>query len=178
MQILISEDDIRRRVEDLGRQIADDYDGRPLTVVGILTGSLVLLADLIRQIKIPLRVGLLQASSYKGATTVSGQLILNDSFRPDVNGRDVLLIDDILDTGQTLARLVEQVRGLGASTVRTAVLLRKQGRQTVAFEPDYVGFSIPDAFVIGYGLDFDDDYRHLPYIGVLDGPEQGSIPVH
>jgi hypoxanthine phosphoribosyltransferase len=170
VQILIDEEKIRQRVEALGNQIAVDYHDRPLTVVGILTGSLVLLADVIRQIRIPLRVGLVQTSSYKGATTVSGELKVNEAFAPDVAGRDVLLIDDILDTGKTLSAVVDQVRILGARSVRTAVLLRKVGRQEVEFEPDYVGFSIPDAFVIGYGLDYDDDYRHLPYIAVLDGP--------
>lgn len=174
MDILIDEQQIRQRVEALGQQIAVDYHDRPLTVVGILTGSLVLLADVIRQIRIPLRVGLVQASSYKGATTTAGALRVNDGFMPDLAGRDVLLIDDILDTGRTLAAIVDQVRGLGARSVRTAVLLRKVGRQEVEFEPDYVGFSIPDAFVVGYGLDYDDDYRHLPYIAVLDGPAAGD----
>lgn len=178
MRVLISEERIRERVEALGRRIEEDYEGKPLTVVGILTGSLVLMADLIRQIRVPLRVGLLQASSYKGKTTVGGNLAMNEAFRPDVAGRDVLLIDDILDTGQTLARVVAEIHNMGAASVRTAVLLRKEGRQTVAFEPDYVGFPIPDEFVIGYGLDYDDDYRHLPYIGVLGAEPDEPVPVH
>lgn len=168
VEILIPESDIHTRVAELGRQIEADYAGRPLTIVAILTGSLILLADLIRQIHIPLRVALIQASSYKGATTTAGALIINESFAPDVAGRDVLLLDDILDTGHTLATLVERMRDRGALSVRTAVLLRKQGRQQVHIEPDYCGFPIPDKFVIGYGLDYDDDYRHLPYVGVLN----------
>jgi hypoxanthine phosphoribosyltransferase len=167
VEILIPESEILARVAELGRQIEGDYHGKPLTIVAILTGSLILLADLIRRIGIPHRVALLQASSYKGATTTAGTLIINESFAPDVTGRDVLLLDDILDTGVTLGTLVQRMAERGALSVRTAVLLRKLGRQVIAIEPDYCGFTIPDKFVVGYGLDYDDDYRHLPYIGVL-----------
>lgn len=172
MEILLSEDQIQARVKTLGRQIEADYQGKPLTIVAVLTGSLILLADLIRQIGLPLRVALLQASSYKGTATSPGALIINEAFAPDVAGRDVLLLDDILDTGHTLFTLVHRMTDRGALSVRTAVLLRKIGRQQVHLEPDYCGFPIPDAFVVGYGLDYDDDYRHLPYIAVLD-PEKG-----
>lgn len=168
VQILLTEQEIQERVRELGRQIEADYQGKPLTIVAVLTGSLIILADLIRRIHLPLRVALVQASSYKGATTTAGALIINESFAPDVAGRDVLLLDDILDTGHTLATLVHRLTDRGAVSVRTAVLLRKVGRQQVHIEPDYCGFTIPDAFVVGYGLDFDDDYRHLPHIAVLD----------
>ncbi len=181
MDILITEAQIRDRIHALGKQIEADYQGRPLTIVAILTGSLIVLADLIREIQIPLRVALIQASSYKGATTRAGALIINETFAPDVQGRDVLLLDDILDTGHTLSTLVHRMADRGAVRVRTAVLLRKIGRQEVALEPDYCGFTIPDAFVVGYGLDFNDDYRHLPYVAVLptppaDAPEPGDLP--
>jgi len=179
VDILISEEQIRERIAALGRQIEADYQGRPLTIVAILTGSLIVLADLIRAIKIPLRVGLLQASSYKGATTTAGALIINESFAPDVAGRDVLLLDDILDTGRTLSTLVARMSQRGALSVRTAVLLRKVGRQEVAIEPDYCGFEIPDAFVVGYGLDYDDEYRHLPHVAVLPNPmETVELPIY
>jgi hypoxanthine phosphoribosyltransferase len=167
MKILITEAQISQRIDELGKQIEADYQGRPLTIVAILTGSLIVLADLIRKIQLPLRVALLQASSYKGATTSAGALIINESFAPDVAGRDVLLLDDILDTGHTLATLVHRMADRGALSVKTAVLLRKIGRQEVKIEPDYCGFEIPDAFVVGYGLDYDDDYRHLPYVAIL-----------
>ncbi len=167
MEPLISEDQIRDRLIELGRQIEDDYRGRPLTIVAVLTGSLIALSDLVRQIKIPHRIALVQASSYRGATTTATTLVINEAFAPDVQGRDVLLLDDILDTGQTLSALVQHIKDRGAASVRTAVLLRKVGRQVVPIEPDYHGFTIPDLFVVGYGLDFDDDYRHLPYVGVL-----------
>ncbi len=133
----------------------------------MLTGSLIFLADLMRQIQLPLRVALLQASSYKGTTTVAGALTINEAFMPDVAGRDVLLLDDILDTGHTLSTLVRRMGDRGARSVRTAVLLRKTGRQVVHLDPDYCGFTIPDAFVVGYGLDYADDYRHLPHVAVL-----------
>lgn len=167
VDVLIGEEEIRDRVRELGRQIEADYRDRSLTIVAVLTGSLVLLADLIRQIRIPLRVALLQASSYPGAATAAGPLVLNEAFTPDVAGRDVLLLDDILDTGRTLSTLVARIHDRGARSVQTAVLLRKVGRQVVAIEPNYCGFTIPDRFVVGYGLDFDDEYRHLPFVGVL-----------
>jgi hypoxanthine phosphoribosyltransferase len=171
VDILITEAQIQERVRQLGRQIEADYHGKPLTIVAVLTGSLILLADLIRQIHLPLRVALLQASSYKGARVTAAPLVVNETFVPDVAGRDVLLLDDILDTGHTLATLVRRMSERDARSVRTAVLLRKVGRQQVHLEPDYCGFTIPDAFVVGYGLDYNDDYRHLPHVAVYDGPQ-------
>jgi hypoxanthine phosphoribosyltransferase len=138
-------------------------------VVGILTGCLIFTADLIRRIDLPLRVAFITASSYRGETTVSGRLEIRDELLPDIVGRHILLLDDILDTGKTLTRVVAHLIDRGAESVKVAVLLRKIGRQEVPFEPDFVGFTIPDKFVIGYGLDFNDEYRHLPYVGVL-GP--------
>ena len=168
MQVLIDEPRIHERVAQLGREIEEAYRGRPFTIVAVLTGSLVFLADLMRQVRIPHRVALLQASSYRGSTTRPDTLVVNETFAPDVEGREVLLLDDILDTGRTLSALVAHLQDRGSLSVRTAVLLRKLGRQEVPFEPDYCGFEIPDEFVVGYGLDFNDDHRHLPYIGVLD----------
>jgi len=165
--MLIAESAIRDRVAEIGRRVEEEYNGKPLTIVAVLTGSLILLADLVRQVRIPHRIALLQASSYRGATTTATTLVVNENFAPDVVGRDVLLLDDILDTGQTLSALVRHVADRGARSVRTAVLLRKIGRQVVPLEPDFCGFTIPDAFVIGYGLDYNDDYRHLPYVGIL-----------
>ena len=167
VELLIDESKIRDRLGAMGRQIEDDYRDKPLTIVAVLTGSLIALADLVRQIRIPLRIALVQASSYRGATTTATTLVINEAFAPDVVGRDVLLLDDILDTGQTLSALVEHLKDRGPASVRTAVLLRKIGRQIVPIEPDYCGFVIPDAFVVGYGLDYNDEYRHLPYVGVL-----------
>ena len=172
VEILISEEQIQARIAQLARQIEQEYQGRPLSLIGVMTGSLMLLADLARSISIPTRVGVIQAGSYRGATTVAGALFINDSFLPDVSGRDVILIDDILDTGHTLSALRDLIAQRGPNSIKTAVLLRKIGRQIIPIEPDYAGFTIPDRFVIGYGLDFNDDYRHLPYIGVL--PEESE----
>ena len=166
MDVLITADQIRTRVDELGAEVRAAY-ADPFTVVGILTGSLIFLADLVRRIDRPLQIGLIQASSYRGPVTRPGELVIHDELLTAIAGRHVLLLDDILDTGQTISRLVGHVQARGAASVKTCVLLRKVGRQTVPFEPDFCGFQIPDEFVIGYGLDFNDDYRHLPYIGVL-----------
>ncbi|MCI0378656.1 MAG: hypoxanthine phosphoribosyltransferase [Gemmataceae bacterium] len=167
MNILISAEEIQSRIVDLGRQIAQDYHERAVTIVGVLTGSLIFLADLVRQLNLPLRIGLIQASSYRGASTAPGELHLAPELLPDVRGRHVLLLDDILDTGQTLSHLVAHLRSLEIASLRVGVLLRKIGRQNIPIQPDYVGFDIPNAFVVGYGLDYNDEYRHLPYIAEL-----------
>src|SRR5262249_2330466 len=167
MEVLLSAERIQARVGELARQIAEDYHGQPLTIVGVLTGSLIFLADLVRHLDLPLRIGLLQASRYRGAAPPPGGLRLCPDLCPDVRGRPVLLLDDILDTGPPLAHLVRHLRDLGPLSVRVVVLLRKLGRQTVALEPDYFGFDIPNAFVVGYGLDYNDEYRNLPYLAVL-----------
>src|SRR4029453_10928836 len=121
-----------------------DYHDRPMTIIGVLTGSLIFLADLVRHMNLHLRICLIQASGYRGPTTSPGELKVGPELLPDVRGRHVLLLDDILDTGQTLGYLVEHLRRLEVASLKVAVLLRKQGRQTVAVEPDYCGFEIPD----------------------------------
>jgi hypoxanthine phosphoribosyltransferase len=168
MKVLITAEDIQKRVAALAGQIAADYHDRPVTIVGVLTGSLMILADLVRHMDLTLRIGLIQTSSYRGATTTPGELKVNPELFPDLRGRHVLLLDDILDTGHTLGHLVRLIQGLEVASLRTGVLLRKQGRQEVPLEPDYVGFVIPDRFVVGYGLDYNDEYRHLPYLAALD----------
>lgn len=166
----ISAEAIASAVERLGREITRDFQDRPLTILGVLTGSIVLVSDLMRQIDVPHRLGLLQASSYRGIETTPGDLRINREFLPDVEGQHVLLVDDILDTGQTLSQLVGKVHDLGALEVRTAVLLWKKDRTVADLVPDYHCFEIPDEFVVGYGLDFNNEFRHLPYIGVLEPP--------
>ena len=176
MEILLPAERIRDRVTELAGQIAHDYHGQPVTIVGVLTGCLIFLADLVRQLDLPLRIHLIQASSYRGASTDPGELRVSPELLPDLRDRHVLLLDDILDTGRTISQLAEHIRGLGPASLRTGVLLRKLGRQQVPFEPDYCGFDIPDAFVVGYGLDYNDEYRHLPYIAVFN--EQEASPRH
>jgi hypoxanthine phosphoribosyltransferase len=168
MKVLLSADDIQRRVAEMARQIAADYQGQSVTIVGVLTGCLMFLADLVRHLDLPLRIALLQASSYRGATTTPGALRIQPELLPDLRGRSVLLLDDILDTGQTLHHLREHLQSLGVASLRVAVLLRKEGRQQTAVQVDYCGFDIPDAFVVGYGLDYNDEYRHLPYLAIIN----------
>lgn len=167
MQVLISAEDIQRRVGELARQISGDYAGQPVTLLGILTGSLMFLADLIRQLDLPSRIGFIQASSYRGKTTRPEKLEIVPGMVPEIRGRHVLLLDDILDTGRTLDQVMKLVQDMAPKSVRTVVLLRKRGRQELPLEPDYCGFEIPNVFVIGYGLDYNDEYRQLPHIAVL-----------
>jgi hypoxanthine phosphoribosyltransferase len=171
MKTILTEEQLREGICRMATEIRRQYEGRPLTIVGVMIGSIVLLADLIRLIDLPLRVELVQARSYRNGTK-PGPLVINlDLLSSDVRGRDVLLVDDIFDTGQTMWELVPQIDELGPSTVRTAVLLRKQGRCQVSMQPDFVGFDVPDAFVVGYGLDYKDQYRNLPYVAILE-PEE------
>ena len=167
MEVLITADRIQTRVDELAAEIVRTYDGKPVTVVGILTGCLMFTADLIRRIDLPIRVAFITASSYRGETFVAGRLEIHDELLPDIAGKHILLLDDILDTGKTLTRVVAHLIDRGAASVKVSVLLRKLGRQEVPFEPDFVGFTFPDKFVVGYGLDFNDEHRHLPFVGIL-----------
>lgn len=167
VRCLISEAEIGDAVRRLGEQVARDYAGRPLTILGVLTGSIMLVTDLIRQIDHPLRLGLIQASSYRGPATTPGDLFINTGLIPDIADRDVLLVDDIFDTGRTMQGAMQSLQAFGPHSVRNAVLLWKEMRTEVDLAPDYYCFKIPDEFVVGYGLDYNDEFRHLPYIGVL-----------
>jgi hypoxanthine phosphoribosyltransferase len=173
MKTLLSEDQLREGIRRLAGEIQKQYQGKPLTIVGVLIGSVVLLADLIRMLDLPLRVEMVQARSYRGNSTRPGPLAVNlELLSNGIQGRNVLLVDDIFDTGHTLWELIPQIDELGPSSVRSAVLLQKEGRCEVRMKPDFVGFTIPNEFVVGYGLDYNDHYRNLPYLAVL---EQGEI---
>ena len=160
--------------------MADEIHGQlgraPLTIIGVLTGSLLLTADLVRLLEMPLRVGMVEASSYRGGTT-RGRLSVRTDLLPELDGRRVLLVDDIFDTGHTLREICRQIRSRRAASLHSAVLLRKKGRQEVADQPDFVAFDIPDAFVVGYGLDYRDAYRNLPYVAVLEPGDITDEPV-
>jgi len=164
--ILIPEERIARRVEEMAREVQRDFLGRETVVVALLNGTVMFLADLIRHLSLPLRLDFMGVSSY-GLGTESGDLIFTKELRLDVRGRDVLLVDDILDTGRTLSRVLGRVRELRPKRIRTCVLLDKKSRRIEDVEADYVGFPIPDLFVVGYGLDFAERYRNLPFVGVL-----------
>jgi hypoxanthine phosphoribosyltransferase len=177
LTILLTEEQVREGVRRLAGEIAACYAGRPLTIVGVLTGGLVLVADLIRLLHFPLRLGVVQAKSYRDGA-VKGSLNANADLVPDVRGRDVLLVDDVLDTGGTLFELVTLLGEMAPRSIRCAVLLSKCRQRAVSVQPDFVGFEIPDRFVVGYGLDYRDAYRNLPYVAALD-PEEldaGSEP--
>ena len=165
-RILITEEDIARRVRAMAREIQRDFTKRELVVVSLLNGTVMFLADLIRHLSLPLRLDFIGVSSY-GTGTKSGQLVFTKELRLDVRGRDVLLVDDILDTGKTMVRVLEKLRRLEPKRIKTCVLLNKAARRIEKVEADYVGFEIPDFFVIGYGLDYAESYRNLPFVGVL-----------
>lgn len=167
MDILLPAERIQQRVAELARQVALDYQGRPLTIVGVLNGCLMFLADILRHLNLSVRIGFIQASSYRGAATEPGELRVHPELLPDLHGRHVLLLDDILDTGRTLTHLRAHLLGRGVASLRVAVLLRKIGRQETPVELDYCGFDIPNVFVVGYGLDYHDEFRNLPDIAVL-----------
>jgi len=167
MKVLINQEEIDRGIARLASQLHERYGKEPLTIVAIMTGSLVMLADLIRSLEMPVRIRLIRASSYRGGMT-SGELTIEDSDMLDILGRDVLLIDDIFDTGKTLAEVTRRLERQQPRSLRTAVFLNKRGNSVVHQEPDYSVFEIPNEFVVGYGLDYDDLYRNLPYVGVLE----------
>ncbi len=165
-RILITEQQLARRIRAMSRQLERDFAGRELVVVAILNGTVMFLADLIRHLSLPLRLDFIGVSSY-GAGTESGDLVFTKELRLDVRGRDVLLVDDILDTGRTLKRVLAKLRQLKPRRIKVCVLLDKPERREEKVLADYVGFTIPNAFVIGYGLDYAERYRNLPFVGVL-----------
>ena len=169
-KVLVSEEELDRLTTRIAAEIDADY-GRPdkhLVLVCILKGSLMFMSDLMKKIKTPLEIDCMRVSSYGSGTVSSGSVnIILDLVRPDINECDLLVIEDIIDSGNTLSYLVKYLAGKGARSVRTCTLLDKPSRRKVEFTPDYIGLEIPDEFVIGYGLDYDEKYRALPYVGVL-----------
>src|ERR1039457_1899911 len=167
-EVLLSEEQIAAKVAELGARISADYAGRELTLVSVLKGSLPFMADLMRRIDVPLRIDLMEVSSYGGTSTESSGLvrILKDLSAP-IDGRDVLLVEDIIDTGLTLNYLLRYLRGKTPRSITVCALLDKPARRLVEIPIGYVGFEIPDEFVIGYGLDFGEVYRNLRFVGVL-----------
>lgn len=176
--VLLDQGQIQARVRELAALIEADYRDRDLTIVSLLNGTVMFIADLVRHLSIPLRLDFMGASSYSSGSE-PGELVFTHNLKLDVAGREVLLVDDILDTGATLARAREKLRSLGAMNIRLCVFLDKKERRATPIEADYVGFVVPDAFVVGYGLDFEERYRHLPFVGVLRRPRHdGALVVH
>jgi len=165
-KVLITEADLAKRVKSLAKQIEKDFTGKEMVIVSLLSGTVMFLADLIRHLSLPLRLDFMGVSSY-GSGTESGDLVFTKELRLDVRGRDVLLVDDILDTGKTLSRVLPKLQKLHPNEIKTCVLLDKKERRVEKIQADYVGFEIPDLFVVGYGLDYAERYRNMPFVGVL-----------
>lgn len=165
-RVLLDEGALRSRVLELGEQISRDYEGRKPVLVGILKGSVVFLSDLLRSLRLDCSVDFMSASSYSGDSSTGVVRLLLD-LRESVQDRDVLLVEDIVDTGLTLSYLQQNLRTRGPRTLETCALLDKPECRKVRVQPKYVGFKIPNEFVVGYGLDYDERYRNLPYIGVI-----------
>jgi hypoxanthine phosphoribosyltransferase len=158
---------IHKRIDEMAAQITADYSDRELTVIAVLTGSLMFVSDLLRRIPLPLRLDCLSAVSYHGKTQTSGEVIFKQLADFDVAGRHVLILDDILDTGHTLEAVRKKLETASPRSIRMCVLLSKRKQRARNVDVDYIGFEIDDEFVVGYGLDFMERYRNLPYIGVL-----------
>jgi hypoxanthine phosphoribosyltransferase len=166
-RVLFDEPAIHRRLDDIAAQISSDYRERELTVIAVLHGSLMFVADLLRRIPLPLKLECLSVASYHGNSQTSGEVVFKEITLPNVAGRDVLILDDILDSGHTLAAVRETLETAKPDSIRVCVLLSKKKQRAREVDTDYVGFEIEDEFVVGYGLDFRGRYRNLPYIGVL-----------
>lgn len=166
--ILVTEERLKAKVNELGAQITKDYEGRDLLLVSILKGSVVFMADLMRAIRMPCGIDFMVVSSYGGANTTSTGLVkIVKDLDQDLSGKDLLIVEDILDTGITLSHLVPMLKLRNPASVRLCTILSKPSRRKADIEPDYLGFEVPDEFVVGYGLDYDEKYRNLPYVGVL-----------
>jgi hypoxanthine phosphoribosyltransferase len=167
-RILIRQSEIMSRLDEIAALITEDYRGRKLTVITVLNGALMMTSDLLRRIPLPLKLDCISVASYHGGAETTGCVTFDQISMPEVSGRDVLIIDDILDSGLTLAAIRERLqKEMHARSIRICVLLRKKRERLAQIEPEYVGFDIEDEFVVGYGLDYQERYRNLPFIGVL-----------
>ena len=165
--VLVSEEQLKAKVAELGAQISRDYAGKNLVLVSILKGSVVFMADLMRAVSIPCNIDFMVVSSYGGSNTTSGLVKIIKDLDGDLSGKDVLIVEDILDTGVTLSNLVPMLKMRNPNSVKICTILDKPSRRKADIQPDYEGFQVPDEFVVGYGLDYDEKYRNLPYVGVL-----------
>ncbi|MEG2074311.1 MAG: hypoxanthine phosphoribosyltransferase [Angelakisella sp.] len=167
-EILIDEATLAKAVSKLGKQLTADYAGKELTIVGVLKGSVMFMVDLVRQIELPLTLDFMSVSSYGGGVKTSGVVKIIKDLDRSIEGKDVLIVEDILDSGMTLDYLMSILRERKPASIKIATLLNKPERRVVDLSPDYSCFDIPDAFVVGYGLDYAEKYRNLPYVGILD----------
>ena len=166
-RILYTEEELRQRVKALGRQITADYAGREPLLISVLRGSYIFMADLTRSINLNVAVDFMSVSSYGAGTVSSGQVEIKKDLSDSIEGRELILVEDILDSGNTLYYLLDVLRARKPASIRVCTLMDKPERRTRPIKADYVGFTIPDAFIVGYGLDYAEKYRNLPYVGVL-----------
>ncbi|WP_367925022.1 hypoxanthine phosphoribosyltransferase [uncultured Ruthenibacterium sp.] len=174
LRVLISEEEIRAKVKEMGKKITEDYKNSNLMLVTVLKGAVVFLADVMREIDVPAEIDFMVVSSYGAGVKSSGVVKIVKDLDVPLEGKDILIVEDILDSGLTLSYIKELLASRGPKSIRIATLLDKPSRRKVDLQADYVGFSVPDEFVIGYGLDYDEKYRNLPYIGILK-PEVYSV---
>ena len=174
--VMFSEEALKTRVAEIGRQLTEEYQGRSPILLCIMKGSLVFTADLMRAMNVPCTLESISLSSYRAMATRPGALTMTKPFDVDVSGRDVIVVEDILDTGKTLSYVMELLKAQSPASLKLVVLLDKPSRREAEVEADIVGFTIPDAFVVGYGLDYDQKYRNLPCIGVLKPSVYSSQP--
>ncbi|RKD27318.1 hypoxanthine phosphoribosyltransferase [Caminicella sporogenes DSM 14501] len=163
-EVLLSREDIQKRVEELGKEISNDYKEKNLLVVSLLKGSFIFTADLVREIDIPVKIEFMTTSSYGHSEESSGKVKVLYDIKGSLEGYDVLIVDDIADTGITMKYIIEYLKSKNPSSIKSCVLLDKPSRRKVELEPDYVGFTIPDKFIVGYGLNYGDYYRNVPYV--------------
>jgi hypoxanthine phosphoribosyltransferase len=166
-EVLVGSEELARRIDDLGAQISKDYEGKELLLVGVLKGAVFFMADLARRIEVPVSLDFMAVSSYGSSTKSSGVVRILKDLDEGIEGRNVLVVEDILDTGLTLKYLLKNLASRSPKSLEVCTLLSKEGKQRVPIQCRYVGFSIPDEFVVGYGLDYAERYRNLPYIGIL-----------
>ena len=166
-EVLFTEEQLKQKVAELGAQITADYQGKNPLIVSVLKGSYVFMADLTRRIDVPCQVDFMVVSSYGAGTKTSGEVQIIKDLENSIDGRDLIIVEDILDSGVTLSYLMKVLTARGANSIRLCTLLSKPDRRRVDVPVDYLGFEIPDEFVVGYGLDFAERYRNLPYIGIL-----------
>lgn len=167
LQVLYSEEQLHEKCVELGAQISRDYEGRDLLLVSVLKGAVVFMADLMRQITVPCGIDFMVVSSYGSGVKTSGVVKIVKDLDTEIRGKDLLIVEDILDSGMTLSYLTELLRDRHPASIRIVSLLDKPSRRKVPLRPDYVGYEVPDEFVVGYGLDYDEKYRNLPYVGIL-----------
>lgn len=172
-KVIVDAETICRRVEALGGEVTAVYDGSPVMLLGVLDGSIVFIADLIRQLRMPLEIALVKVSTYGGSTSPVAQLCIGPADLPECRGRNILVVDDIYDSGATLGAVCDAVAGKGARSVRACAFLEKDCPHKRLVTLDFVGFKVPDLFVVGYGLDYAGKYRNLPHIAALEGYDEG-----